>query len=324
MKRALILGIGGQDGSFLAELLLEKGYEVHGLYRRSSYDNLARLTPDVRKWITLWQGDVTDPSSLQEPLAEIQGYPAEVYNLADQDHVGFSTATPKVSLDVTAGGCVNVLEIVARWDNKDIRVFQPVSVTMFGSPDGPVNEETKLAPNSPYACAKTLAYLWCRHYRQEYGLYISCGIMGNHDSERRGPDYLLQKIARQAVEVARKEREFVEVYNPEATVDIGYAPRYMEAAHAILQQEQPGDWVVSTGLPWSVRNVARTALHAAGVPYTETARLVRPIDGPETPFLIGDITKALRSFPQEMLRVRQICSLETVSLIVHSLQEKGK
>lgn len=240
-KRALILGVGGQDGSYLCDILLEKGYEVHGLYRRSSVDNLTRIA-HVRERVTLHAGDVTDPSS--QDVAFMRSSPHEVYHVADQDEVGHSFAAPGVAVAVTYGGTVNVLEAVRRCCPA-ARVFIPSSATVFGDAPPPQSESTPFDPRSPYACAKAAAYYAARMYREHYGLFVACGIMFNHDSPRRGGGYLLQRIARGQPLWG----------DTEAVVDIGYAREYMEAAWRMMQLDTPDDFVLGTGVGYRIKDL---------------------------------------------------------------------
>lgn len=246
MKRVLILGIGGQDGSLLADNLLARGgYEVHGLIRRSSTGNLRNVTHLDGK-VTLHRGDLSDPLSVHHILETVRPY--FVYNLADQDHVGWSDAHVGYNLDVTAGAVGRLLESVRiMQDRQEIRVFQACSATMYGPSEEPVVEDTPLNPQSPYAVAKAAAYHLCRMYRQRYGMFVSCGILFNHDSPRRSSDYLPQQIARQAVEVLRGKRDRIELRGPNARMDIGWAPEYVEAMRLICEADTPDDFVVGTG-----------------------------------------------------------------------------
>ena len=260
MKRALIFGIGGQDGSYLADLLLEKGYEVHGLARRSSYDNLARIA-HVRDRVTIHRGDLTDIWSVSMAVLSAFSNTAlegEVYNMADQDEVGWSKDVPSESVRTTYGGCANVLHVLK---GTGLRFFQPLSSTMFGLTDEPQDESTPLNPGSPYACAKAAAWHLCKHYRKDHGVWVACGIMFGHDSPRRGPQYLLQKIARQAVEVARGKRDRIELDGgPNAMVDIGWAPYYVDAAWRMLQWDEPDDYCVGTGRGFHIEDLCEKAL----------------------------------------------------------------
>lgn len=284
-KRALIFGIGGQDGSYLAELLLDKGYEVHGTARRSSVDNLVRLTSDVWKRVTVHRCDLTDHLSVHRVLTSHIWQ--EVYNMADQDHVGWSADTPAYSAAVTYGGPAAILESL-RGVSELIRprFFQPVSATMYG-PGQHYYDDNRLLPASPYACAKAGTFLLCQHYRREYGLYVSCGIMYNHDSPRRGPDYLLQKIVRyvrdrrdlsndlQTIDSGSK----LTLYNIDDLVDVGYAREYVDAAWRMLQQHKPDDYPIATCRPASIRDVCHAAFEAAGM---LLCRYLAHIDRPGT------------------------------------------
>lgn len=248
MKRALILGIGGQDGSYLADILLEQGWVVHGMHRRSSVDNLARIA-HCRDRVKLWQGDLLDLASLVKALDGAE--PNVVFNEADQDHVGWSKECALYSASVTYGGVANLLEAI-RWTACRLpigcKLFQPLSATMFGDCPAPQDELTPLAPNSPYACAKAGAWHLCRHYRREHGLDVRCAIMFNHDSPRRGGEYLLQRIAHgQKIDG-----------DLSTVVDIGYAREYMEAAVKIMELPPPQndffqhDYALGTGMGYTI------------------------------------------------------------------------
>lgn len=276
MKTALIFGVGGQDGSYLADLLLEKNYDVHGTVRRSSGGNLGRILHCVDR-VRLHRCDLTDSASINRVLHEVA--PDEVYNEADQDNVGWSKDCPLQSVDVTAGGPARILEALRTLPNRDrVRLFQPVSATMFGCPtSGPQDESTPLDPQSPYACAKSHAYHLGRYYRREYGLYVSTGIMYNHDSPRRGPGYLLQDLCRQASGMhdqvdwsliphgAKIPFSNFTVGDPDAVVDVGFAGDYVDAAWRILQLDEPDDFVISTGRPNKVGVIAEKVLRRYGL-----------------------------------------------------------
>lgn len=288
MTRALIFGVTGQDGSYLADHLLGLGYEVYGTHRRTSLDNTVR-TDKARqsKRFHLLRADLTDPGSVAAAVWQVR--PQEVYNLADQDNVGWSECLPRLAVDVTYGGVFHVLQAVED-HAPNAKVFQPVSATMFAGSSPPQNEGSPHFPQSPYAVAKCAAYHLCRHYRIFHGLYVSTGILFNHDSERRGGDYLLQRLARQAVEVARGRRAVVTVFRPGDHVDVGYAPEFVTAFHRILQLDRPTDLVIGTGRAYSVGELAEAALVAAGV--RDAGRLtVVDADRP-APVLIADPRKA--------------------------------
>lgn len=256
MKRALILGIGGMDGSYLADILLEKGYEVHGVVRHSSVNNLQRIE-HCKDRLILHRGDMADSMSIEWTLEDVK--PDEIYNEADQDNVGWSEDTAGYSADITYGAVARTLKSVLGVCPK-AKFFQPCSATMFGHNPGPQNEDTPFDPQSPYAVAKTAAYYACRYYRKTFGMFVSTGIMFNHDSPRRGPDYLLQLICRSAIRIAKGEQETLALGNHDLKVDIGYAREYMEAAHAMLQLDKPDDFVIGTGTTYAVKNLARIAL----------------------------------------------------------------
>ena len=287
MSVALILGIGGQDGSYLADILLERGCAVHGLYRHSSVNNLTRIE-HIRDRVTLHQGDITDPSSVLRVLQTVG--PDEVYNEADQDHVGYSLDTPGVSFDVTARATATTLEMV-RLVDKSIRFFQPCSATMFGDAPSPQDENTPHNPQSPYACAKTAAYHLARYYRQAYGMFVSTAIMYNHDSPRRDGEYLLHQICRQALNGSE-----IVVGDPGMVVDIGYARDYMAGAVDILQQKKPDDFILASGLCYTIHAIAgrvTTILRQSSYTVRADKTLLRP---GKQPTLVGDIGKAYRAF----------------------------
>jgi GDPmannose 4,6-dehydratase len=302
MKRALILGITGQDGSFLADVLLERGYQVHGLYRRSSLGNLSRIH-HVLDRVTLHQGDMADPLSIERAIRASR--PSEVYNEADQDSVGWSHQCVGYTMDITAAAVGRTLETIRQFD-KSIRFFQPCSAMMFGDAalltepgfPSPQNEETRFNPMSPYACAKVAAYHLCRFYRQVHGMFVSVGILYNHDSPRRTEDYLLHKICRSAVRIKRGLQESVALGNLDSRVDIGYAREYMEAAHAMLQLDKPDDFVIATGNAVSVGHLVADAFGQLNIA-ADRNTVVRDerfwrngIRGT----LVGDATKAKKAF----------------------------
>lgn len=254
-KRALILGVGGMDGSHLAEILLEKNYEVHGLYRRSSVDNLWRIK-HIRDRITLHRGDLLEEESIYTAIWNIN--PTEIYNFADQDDAGWSEVIPHYSRQVTYQGAKNLLEMLP----KDTKLFIPLSVLMFDGAPPPQNLQSPPNPKSPYALAKY--YLWqaCEKAR-EVGVDVRCAIYFNHDSPGRSTDYVLQRICKEAVEVARGQRDKIVLKNAEQRIDIGYARDYAEAAWRIMQLPEPLDLCVGTGTAWTLKDMAYEALEAA-------------------------------------------------------------
>lgn len=289
--RALILGVNGQDGSYLAELLLGYGYEVHGLYRRSSYGNLGRIEHLLGK-IHLHQGDITDVNSVMRICKSVR--PHEIYNEADQDHIGWSYACPEVSWEVTARAPATILEALRQYGDPDVKFFQPVSSTIFGDAAPLQSEHTPLNPLSPYSCAKAAVYHISRYYRQVHGMFVSTAILFNHDSPRRGSEYLLHQICRQVVSIKRGIKDCLELGDPDMSVDIGFAGDYVVAIHAIMQLEEPDDFVISSGIGYRIRELGEYALGRLGLPkhrWKVNTGLLRP--GPQL-CLIGDNTK-LRS-----------------------------
>lgn len=319
MKKALILGITGQDGSYLAELLLDKGYAVTGLTRRTSVDNRARLKGIIDK-ISLREGDLTDAASLWRAVSETQ--PDEVYNLAAQSHVHTSFAQPEYTGNVNALGTVRLLEAI-RSVNPKIKFYQASTSELFGqgTDDGkPLNEESLMQPVSPYGAAKLYAFSMVRLYRQAYGLFACNGILFNHESPRRGGDFVTLKIAAFAKSIKDKTWDGtpLRLGNLDARRDWGHARDYVEGMWRMLQQETPSDYVLATGKAFSVREFAEKALSKAGVTPTwsdkgavdETgralievdAKLFRPVD---VQCLLGDSTRA-----QQQLGWKPSCTIE--------------
>lgn len=269
-KTALVLGCGGQDGSLLCEHLLNLGWAVHGMHRRSSCDNLWRIKH--LKELKLHRGDVTDCSCLVKLLDEVE--PDLILNEADQDHVGCSHEAPLYSVQVTYGGCANLLEAVRQCEkrvNRGIRVFQPCSATML-QPQQDWNNASRwmecdesdyLDPQSPYACAKAACYYICRFYRQAHGLHVVCGILFNHDSPKRGDGYLLGSIVKQARAVAAGKLDGVTVGSLDLRVDIGHAKEFMEGAVKLMELPEADDWCLGTGKPYAVGRLVTEALSIA-------------------------------------------------------------
>lgn len=291
-KRALILGIGGQDGSYLAELLLQKGYGVHGLHRRSSVDNLHRIAA-IRDKVKLYQGDITDAVSLGHAFCEAD--PNEVYNMADQDDARWSWEMPCYSWDVTSKGVLNVLEAVKA--GHGIRLFQPVSALMFGNQKGPQDENTPIEPRSPYACAKAAAMHLCRCYRTERNVWVSIGIMFNHDSPARSEAYVVHKVCKTAVAIARGKQDELRMGGLEQRFDVGFAGEYVDAAWRMLQQKEPDDFVVGTGVAFSVQDIVLESFVAAGLRIHDVHSIVKidhKLCRPLTTELVANPVKAER------------------------------
>jgi len=257
-KRALITGINGQDGSYLAELLIDKGYEVFGTVKRNSVaeNQTARLDSVYNKiGKNLIYADLTDLSSLLNALR--MSNPDEVYNLAAQSHVRISFDQPIYTANATGLGTLNLLEAVRSF-NPNIRIYQASSSEMFGNSidsDGFQRESTPMNPVSPYGCAKVFSYNICRNYRNSYGMYISNGILFNHESPRRGTNFVTNKVCKEAVKIKLGLSNKLALGNLDATRDWGHAKDYVEAMWMILQQENSGDFVCSTGVSHSVRDL---------------------------------------------------------------------
>jgi GDPmannose 4,6-dehydratase len=298
VKKALITGITGQDGSYLAELLLAKGYEVHGMVRRSSSFNTERIediyqdphAPDYR--LRLVYGDLDDGSSLANLVRDIR--PDEVYNLGAQSHVRVSFDIPEYTVSTVGLGTLRLLEAV-RELGTGCRFYQASSSEMFGAARPPQNEQTVFLPRSPYACAKLFAHHLCQNYREAYGLYICCGILFNHESPRRGIPFVTRKITRAAARIKHGLEDKLFLGNLDARRDWGFAGDYVEAMWLMLQQPRPDDYVIATGESHSVRDVLDLAFGALDLdwkPYVQVdPRYFRPT---EVDHLRGDASKARR------------------------------
>ena len=264
MKKALITGITGQDGSFLAELLIEKGYEVHGLIRRASFSNTSRID-HIKDRLILHEGDLCDFSSVMRIVLSVK--PDEIYNLAAQSHVRISFEAAEYTSDVDALGVLRILEAVhtAGLDNK-CRVYQASTSELFGKTDQvPQNENTPFHPYSPYAIAKQYGYWMIRQYREAYGIFACNGILFNHESERRGDNFVTRKITLAAARIACGLQDHLELGNLDSLRDWGYAKDYVECMWLILQQEEPDDYVIATGEQHTVREFAALAFRYAGI-----------------------------------------------------------
>jgi GDPmannose 4,6-dehydratase len=293
MKKALITGINGQDGSYLAELLLEKGYEVHGTLKRNSVaENQTARLEDIFYQITLHYADLTDLSSLISVLQKTQ--PDEIYNLAAQSHVRISFDQPIYTANVTGLGTLNILEAV-RLICPNVKVYQASSSEMFGNcidEDGFQRETTPMNPVSPYGCAKVFSYNICRNYRNSYGMFISNGILFNHESPRRGTNFVTNKVVKEAVKIKLGLSNVLKLGNLEATRDWGHAKDYVEAMWLILQQDTPDDYVCSTGISHTVRELCEYVFGKLDLDYknyvTQDEKFLRP---EELTDLKGDNTK---------------------------------
>ena len=292
--KALILGVTGQDGSYLAEILLDKGYEVHGMVRRSATGNTRNIEHLLDR-ITLHRGDLADTTSLYRIIRTVA--PRELYNEADQDHVRWSFDTPEYSYDITGSAVGRLLEIVRQVD-PTIKVFQPTTSNMFGaSPAWPQTEDTAFRPQSPYACAKLLAYVLARHYRDAYGMFVSTAILYNHESPRRTEEYVTRKITRGAARIKAGLQDRLSLGDLSATVDWGYAQEYMEAAWRILQQERADDYIIATGEGHTVREWLDTAFELVGLDPEAVVSIDAGLLRPASPaLLVGDASKARAAF----------------------------
>jgi GDPmannose 4,6-dehydratase len=289
-KSALITGITGQDGSYLAELLLEKGYEVYGLVRRLSTPNISRIE-HISDKINLVEGDLTDQSSLNGAMMDIK--PDEVYNLAAQSFVGTSWNQPVLTGDVTGIGAVRLLE-AARHFSKGARVYQASSSEMFGKvQEMPQNEGTKFYPRSPYGCAKVYAYWMCINYRESYNMHVTNGILFNHESPRRGLEFVTRKITDGVARIYHGLSKELHLGNLDAKRDWGFAGDYVEAMWLMLQQESPDDYVIATGKAHSVKEFVEFAFDEVGLDWEKHVvvdpKFFRPA---EVDYLIGDYSKA--------------------------------
>jgi len=295
-RRALITGITGQDGSYLAELLLGKGYEVHGLIRRASTFNTSRIDhlyqdphdPDAR--LFLHYGDLSDGARLVTLLNRID--PVEVYNLAAQSHVRVSFDEPEHTGDTTGIGAMRLLEAV-RMAGLDCRYYQASSSEMFGATPPPQNEDTPFYPRSPYGAAKVYAYWVTKNYREGYGMFAVNGILFNHESPRRGETFVTRKVTRAVARIQAGQQDYVYMGNLDSIRDWGYAPEYVEGMWRMLQADEPDDFVLATGGNFTVRDFVTTAFEHAGLDWQKHVRFdERYLRPTEVDALVGDASKA--------------------------------
>jgi GDPmannose 4,6-dehydratase len=299
MKRALITGITGQDGSYLTELLLEKGYEVHGIIRRSSSFNTGRiihLFKDIHEAdarLILHYGELTDGSRLEKLIEQIK--PDEVYNLAAQSHVRVSFDEPVYTADVVGLGTLRMLEAIRNIGaTQFIRFYQASSSEMYGEvAEVPQRETTPFHPRSPYACAKVYSHWQVLNYREAYGMHASNGILFNHESPRRGETFVTRKITRGLARILAGKDKKLFMGNLDAKRDWGYAKDYVEAMWMMLQQDEPDDYVIATGETWTVKEFLSRAFSRVGLDWEDYVefdpRYLRPS---EVDLLIGDASKA--------------------------------
>jgi GDPmannose 4,6-dehydratase len=293
MKKAFITGIGGQDGSYLAEYLVSLGYEVHGIVRRNSVpEHQQSRIEGIRDSINVYYGDLLDQSSIEHLFDKIQ--PDEIYNIAAQSHVRISYDIPQFTVQTNAVGVVNVLEAYRR-SCPNAKFYQASSSEMFGSsvdPDGYQRETTTMTPVSPYGCSKVFGYNIVRNYRNAYKLHASNGILFNHESPRRGSNFVTNKVVKTAVQIKLGLAKELELGNLDAYRDWGHSKDYVRAMHLIINQDQPGDWVVATGETRSVRDMCKYVFETLGMDYQEyvvqNQKFLRP---EELPYLKGDSSR---------------------------------
>lgn len=301
MKKALIFGVTGQDGSYLAEVLLEKGYEVHGMVRRSATGNTRNIDHLIwnkelfNRRFFVCRGDLGDPTSIYRNILAIK--PDEIYNEADQDHVGWSYDMVGYSVDITGAAVGRVLEII-RQVKPDIRYFQPCTSNMFGKTDTPIQTETtSFNPQSPYACAKVLSYYFTRYYRTAFGIFASTAILYNHESPRRTEEYVTRKITKAVARIVCGKQDKLVLGDISVQIDWGYSREYMEAAWQMLQLDEPDDFIIATGEAHSVKEFVEEAFAVVDLKPDQhvitDSSLIRPT---KTSALVGDISKARQRF----------------------------
>jgi GDPmannose 4,6-dehydratase len=328
-KTALITGITGQDGSYLAEFLLDRGYSVYGLIRRSSSFNTSRIDhlyqdphePNPR--LRLVYGDLNDASSLNKTLRDVQ--PDEIYNLGAQSHVMVSFDIPEYTGEVTGLGTGRLLEAIRETKLKP-KFYQASSSELYGlAQEIPQKETTPFYPRSPYACAKAYAFYMVRNYREAYGLFACNGILFNHESPRRGETFVSRKITRAATRIAVGLQDKLYLGNLEARRDWGYAPDYVEAMWLMLQQEKPDDYVIATGQTHSVKEFVEEAFSLLGLDWRKHVeidpRYIRPT---EVDLLLGDFSKAKKNLGwkpkvsfKELVRIMVEADLELAKREAH-------
>jgi GDPmannose 4,6-dehydratase len=329
MKKALVTGVTGQDGSYLAEFLLKKGYEVHGIMRRASTFNTGRLEQIyqdphvVGRRFHLHYGDLADANTIRRLLYKIQ--PDEIYNLGAQSHVRVSFDIPEYTANITGLGVLRMLEAMKDFEEhtgKKVRFYQASSSEMFGAAPPPQNENTPFHPRSPYGVAKVFAFDTVRNYREAYGIFAANGILFNHESERRGETFLTRKVTRGIARILAGLDKKIYLGNLKARRDWGYAPEYVEAMYLILQQPEPDDFVIGTGKSHSVKEFVEAAFRAVGIEdwkkYVEIdPRYYRPS---EVDNLVADATKA-----KEKLGWQPKVDFETLvkKMVKHDLLQLG-
>lgn len=325
MKRALITGITGQDGSYLAEFLLSKGYEVHGLVRRASTFNTQRIDhiyidahdPDAK--IFFHYGDLSDSEMISHVLYNIK--PDEIYHLGAQSHVRISFDTPEYTGNITALATTRILE-TARRSNPNVKFYQASSSEMFGHTPPPQNEDSCFWPRSPYACAKVYSYWMTRNYRDGYNMFACNGILFNHESPRRGETFVTRKITRGIAAILAGKEKYLYLGNLEAKRDWGYSPEYVECMWKILQQDTPDDYVIGTGQTNSVQEYVDAAFDYAGLDVNEHVKIDPKYFRPtEVEALLADPSRAEKKFSwkakirfQELMKIMVDADLRSAGL----------
>ena len=309
-KKALILGVTGQDGSYMLDLLIKKKYQVHGLIRKSSTGNTINIDHIIKnpkifnRTFFLHRGDLLDTGSLDKVITKIQ--PSEIYNFADQDHVGWSFAIPSYSFKTTALSVIEILEILKN-NKKKIKFFQPVSSNIFGlTHSKKQNEKTILDPNSIYGLAKATAYQACKMYSRIYNLHICGAIFYNHESPKRSKDYVTKKIVQTVCEIYHGKKNNIYLGDISARIDWGYAKDYVESAWKIMQLKNPDFFIIATGEINSVEYFVKNCFSYVNLDYKKYLKIDKKLLRPsKTSILKGDITKAKKIFkykPQTKLK----------------------
>ncbi|MFH0927252.1 MAG: GDP-mannose 4,6-dehydratase [Candidatus Micrarchaeota archaeon] len=314
MKKALITGITGQDGSYLAEQLLEKGYEVHGIIRRASTFNTSRIghifqdPHEKGARLFLHYGDLSDSSSLAKIIGEVE--PDELYNLAAQSHVRVSFDLPEYTADISALGTVRLLEAVRR-AKAQIRFYQASSSEMYGSSAPPQSEKTPFHPRSPYACSKVYSFHQTVNYRESYGIFASNGILFNHESPRRGETFVTRKITRGVARILAGKDTHLYLGNLDAKRDWGYAPDYTDAMYRIMNHKAADDFVISTGETHSVKEFLEEVFSLAGLEWQKYVKIDKRYFRPaEVENLRGDYSKAKKELGwQPTVKFRELAKI---------------
>lgn len=327
-KVAFITGIGGQDGSYLAEFLLSKGYLVRGMIRRASLPNEKRIEhldiygeyPDS-PYYTVY-GDLSDASSIRNALEKIK--PDEIYNIGAQSHVGISFQTPESTINFNLLGTLRILEAI-RDMNLNCRFYQASSSEMFGISPPPQNEETNMLPQSPYGIAKLGAFHLTRMYRKAYGIFASNGILFNHESPRRGWNFVTKKITKEIAKIVIGEKKKIILGNLDAKRDWGYSKEYVEAMWRILQHEEPDDFVIATNETHTVRDFVQEAFNIFGLNWEDFVEISDKYKRPaEVPALLGDYSKAKKLLGWEpKTKFKDLVKMMVISDLKEKLEEIG-